>query len=209
MSQGNSTDESAQHSVSAFSSQLMSKFSQVFGAQSQALNFLSGKMTSMMANPTGFTPGAMAAMNTAATTGVATAYNNAETAAKEVAAQQGGNGLPSGVAAQVAGENANAAAQTESAAQNQIQLANAQQEQSNYWNAASGEAQVASLENPASYAGEAIGGYGALSGLVNADTAASQSSFGGIMEGALGKGLGSALGGVTGPLGGGFSLGKG
>lgn len=196
MAQGNSTDESAQHSLSAFTSKLTNLFSTQFGAQSQALNFLSGKMTSMMANPTGFTAGAMAAMNTAATTGVANNYQQAETASKEAAAQQGGNGLPSGVQAQIAGQNANAAAQTESAAQNQIQLANAQQQQQNYWNAASEENQVAGLENPLGYASAASGGYGALSGLVNADTAAQNSSFGGVMQTALGSAAGSFFGGA-------------
>jgi hypothetical protein len=148
-------------------------------------------------------------MTTQATEGVANEFNQANTAAKELAAQQGGNGLPSGVAAQTTAANANAAAQTEAAANNQIQLANAEQQQKNQWSAVGELNDVASLENPTGYAGAATGGYGALSGLVNADTNASANSFGGIMEAGLGKGLGSALGGLTGPLGGGFSLGKG
>jgi hypothetical protein len=207
--------QSAEKTSVGFQKTLMNMFQTQFGKQSQILNFISGKMTSQIANPQGFTPQTMAAMNTQATEGVANQFTQANTAAKEMEAQQGGNGLPSGVQAQITGQNANAAAQTEAGAQNQIQIANAQQQQQNYWNAVNTLSGTAAQENPnglisgANTAGEDV------AGLSQAVSQSQKSGFTNTLSGAfassLGKGLGSAatlgVGSVSGLSSGGGSNG--
>lgn len=136
-----------------FNNQLQSIFSQQFGNQSNILNFLNGKLTAQVNNPTGFTPAQMAALNTNNTEGAASAFANAQKATQAMEASRGGSTLPSGVSAQLAAQNAVAGAGQAAQGANAIQLANAQQQQSNYWNALSGLGGIAQQENPLAYAG--------------------------------------------------------
>lgn len=187
--------QSAEKTSVGFQKTLMNMFQTQFGKQSQILNFISGKMTSQIASPQGFTPQTMAAMNTQATEGVANEFTQANTAAKEMEAQQGGNGLPSGVAAQITGQNANAAAQTEAGAQNQIQLANAQQQQQNYWNAVSTLSGTAQQENPDALITGANGAGSEVADLSKAVSSSQQTGFTNTLANGFAGTLGKTLGG--------------
>lgn len=203
MSQGSSSAGHAADSAQDFQKTLMAAFSKQFGQQSQILNYIQGKMTGMISNPTGFTQAAMTAMGTQATEGVANEFAQAQTAAKELSAQQGGNGLPSGVAAQTTASNANAAAQTEAAAQNQIQLENAQQQQQNYWNAVGVLGGAASTLNPTAYATGANGAASATAAATNAFSESQQTGFGNTFANSFASGLGKTLSGggmFSGPM---------
>lgn len=194
MCSGDSNDQTAESNSLALQTSLTNAFKSVFGEQSQIVNFLNSKMTAQINNPQGFTAGTMAAMNTQATEGVANEFAQAQTASKELSAQEGGSSLPSGVQAQITGQNANAAAQTEAAAQNQIQLANAQQQQQNYWNAVGALSGTASMLNPTSYANSSSGAGSAVASESNAYSNSEKSSFGGILAGGIATGLGQGLG---------------
>ena len=195
MCSGDSRDKTAEQNSLNMQSALMNSFKSVFGTQSQILNFLNAKMTSQVSNPQGFTPATLAAMNTQATEGVAREFNQAQTAAKELNAQEGASALPSGVRAQVTGQNANAAAQTEAAAQNQIQLANAQQQQQNYWNAVGVLSGNASMLNPTGYANASSNAGDAVANASKAYSESQSSGFLGGFTSALGAGLGKTLSG--------------
>ena len=197
---GDSTDKAAERNTANFQSSLINVFKSVFGEQSQILNFLNGRMTSQVANPQGFTAQTLAAMNTQATEGVAREFNQAQTAAKETEAQQGGNGLPSGVQAQITGENANAAATTEAAAQNQIQLANAEQQQRNYWNAVGVLSGDASMLKPTDYAGQATGAGNAVANESDAYSNSQKTGFFNSFANSFASGLGNTLSGGWGGI---------
>lgn len=194
---GDNRAKSAEANALSFQSSLMNVFKQQFGAQSQILNFIAGKMTSQVNNPQGFTPEATAAMNTQATEGVAREFNQANTAAKEMEAQQGGNGLPSGVQAQITAGNANEAAQTQAAAQNQIRLANAEQQQQNYWNAVKVLGGTAETINPTSYAGQATGAGNSVADLSKAYSDSQQSGFFNTLANGFASSLGKGIGGFA------------
>jgi hypothetical protein len=193
---GDKVLESAEHTNAAFMTTLQSIFKQQFGAQSQILNFLNAKLTNQVSNPQGFTPQALAAANTQATEGVARDFSSAQKATQEIEAARGGSTLPSGVEAQLTAGNANAAAQEESTAQNQIQLANAQQQQQNYWNAVGALSGTAQLMNPQSFMSGANNTASELSGLSEADSKAKSSGFFNSFANSFASGLGGGLGGV-------------
>jgi hypothetical protein len=186
--------KSAEKNSLSLQNTMMGYFKQQFGTQQQLLNFINAKMTSQVSNPQGFTKETLAAANTGATEGVARDFATANTATKEMEAQQGGNGLPSGVQAQLTGQNANAAAQEESQAKNQITLANAQQQQQNYWNAVSTLNGTAALENPQSYGSGANAAGEDVANLSQAVSASQKTGFTNTLTNGIASGLGSALG---------------
>ncbi len=192
-------------STANFTNQLFSSFSQQFGAQSSILSFLTNKMTAMASNPEGFSPEMKAALNTQATQGTAADYAKAQQATNAVNAAHGGNGLPSGVQAQLNAGNAAMAAGEESAAKTNIGIADAQQQQSNYWNAINGLTGTAAMYNPTGYANSGIGGANAVSGLSQAVSQSQQSGFTNTLTNSFAKGLGSSLGSFAGG-GGGFGF---
>jgi len=194
---GDKTVEQGEHSQAGFNNVLQAAFKQQFGASSAVLNFLNGKLTDMANNPTGFSPQALAAARTNAIQQSATDVNNATKAAQASAAAHGGNGLPSGVQAQIAGQIQAAGANEESNNLNQINLANEQQRQQNYWAAIQGLGSVANAENPTGFGSLANGGQSALASLSGADTAAKQTSFGNELASGFGSALGKGLGGFA------------
>ena len=155
---GDEAIKSQEAQQAGFTNQLRSVFGQQFGQQSGILNFLNQKLTAQVQNPQGFSPEQMAALNTNNTEGAAKAYANAQQATQQAEAARGGSTLPSGVSAQLNAENANAGASQLAQGEYQIQLANAQQKQNNYWNALGGLSGVAQQENPIGYSGAATGG---------------------------------------------------
>ena len=178
-----------------FNAQLRSAFGVQFGNQSGILNFLNNKLTAQVNNPTGFTAPQMAALNTNNTEGAARAYASAEQATRAAEAARGGSTLPSGVEAQLTAENANAAAGQVATGENRIQLANADQQQQNYWSALKGLSGVAADENPTAYAGEATQGAGEVGTLGTEYNQTQQSQLLSTLGGIAGAGI-STLGTV-------------
>jgi hypothetical protein len=184
-----------------FTSQLMGAFQKQFGQQSGILSFLSNKLQPMIDNPQGFSPEAMAAMRTQATEGTAQNFAQSQKALQNAEAARGGNGLPSGVDAQLSAENSNAAAQQNSQAQNGITLANEQQKQTNFWGATNALNGVAAQLNPNGYASNATGGSEAVGNLAQIYKATQASPWLGAMGGLAGGALSAAgQAGGFGPL---------
>ncbi len=205
---GGKEDTSAkgtEKSTSNFTNQLFSAFSQQFGAQSSILSFLTNKMTSQVNNPQGFSPEMKAALNTQATQGTAADYAKAQQATNAVNAAHGGNGLPSGVQAQLNAGNAAGAAAEQSQAQTSIGVADAQQQQQNYWNAVNGLNGTAAMYNPTSYAGAGTGAANAVAGLSQAVSQSQQTGFSNMLTNSFASGLGGSLGKFAGG-GGGFGM---
>jgi hypothetical protein len=200
---GDSTAKASEQAQASFTNTLQQSFAQQFANQSNVLNFLNGKLTAQVNNPQGYTPAQMAALNTQAIQGTAQQYQNASQAANQAIAARGGNGLPSGVNAQIQGQLAQGAANTESSALMNNQINNANLQQQNYWNALNGLSGVASQYNPNGFAGSANSGAGEVANLSNAYTNSNQSqllgALGGVVGGAAGGffqgGFGKLLGG--------------
>jgi hypothetical protein len=190
-SSGDQTAKANEASQAAFSSLLQSSFSTAFGNNQAILSNLNTSLSNSIKNPTGFTPATLAAMRTGATDTTATQFENAEKSAGAVAASHGGDALPSGVSAQISGDIAQGAASQQSQDQNQISLANAQQQQSNYWNAISGLGTVANLENPTGYAGASSSAANSSTnagGLLLQSQQAGWQDLGGVLSGIAGLG---------------------
>lgn len=190
---GDSAIKNQENQQAGFNTQLQNVFTQQFGAQSGILNFLQGKLTNQINNPTGFSPAQMAALNTNNTENSAKSFANAQAATQNAEAARGGSALPSGVSAQLAAGNANAAAASNAQGANAIQLANASQQQNNYWNAVQGLSGVANQENPTGFAGLFNQGSSNV-GNLGVDYNQTQQSQ-------LESTLGGALGGVAGAVG--------
>lgn len=189
---GDSDIKQQEQNQQAFNSQLANAFSTQFGAQSQILNFLNGKLTNQVNNPQGFTPQQMAALNTNNTEGAATNFKNSQQATQAIEAARGGSALPSGVDAQLTAQNATAAAAQQAQGSNQIQLANAATQEQNYWNS------ISALNNVAQ--GENATGFGALynSGSSNVGTLGQQ--YNATQQSQLESTIGSVLSGAAGGL---------
>jgi hypothetical protein len=191
---GDDTDKSAENSSADFATNLQSAFAQNFGNQSSILSFLSNTMKNGVESPQGFTAPQAAALSTQNIEGAAQATKAAQQATNAQIAAKGGNGLPSGVNAQItAGINAAGATQ-EAQGANQIAQANAQLQQSNYWKSVDGLEGVASAENPDALANSSNSAEGDVAGLSNAFTQSNQSQLLGALGGLAG-GAGTAAAG--------------
>lgn len=191
-SSGDSQLKASEQAQANFTNSLMSTFKTQFANQQDILKFITGKMEPIINNPQGFTPEQLAAMNTRNVEGSATSFANAEKATNELTAGRG-NGLPSGVSAQISAENANDAARQEATGENQIALENAEQQQNNYWNALNVLGGASAQENPLGYAGAANSGSGEVAGLGDAFKSSQSSQLLGALGGLAG-GAGSAVG---------------
>lgn len=190
---GDQTVKNAESDAASFSKTLQSAFATQFGAQKGVLDFLNNKLEASVNNPQGMSPEALAAARTNATQQSATDYNDATRAVQGQIAARGGSTLPSGVNAQIEGGLAQAGANEQSSAQNNITLQNEQLRQQNYWNAVNGLSTTAQIENPNGFAGSANGSTGNIAGL----SSALQQSKKGILTtlaGGLASGLGQGLG---------------
>lgn len=183
---GDNTAKASEQAQSNFNKTLQGAFAQQFGNQSQVLSFLNNKLTAQANNPQGFTAPQMAALQTQNTTGNAQNFQDAQKATQLAEAARGGNGLPSGVDAQLSAQNANAAAGAESAGQLGIANANAQLQQQNYWQALSGLSGVAQQYNPNSFASSANSAADSVGSLSQAYTASNQSQLLGVLGGIAG-----------------------
>lgn len=192
---GDSAAKQAEKQSLTFGQKLMGMFSQQFGAQSTILKFLAGKMTDVISKGgEGYSPQALAAARTNATQTVASQYQSAEQAAAERIAAQGGAGLPSGVQAQIQGQIALAAAGANTAAQNEITLANEDARKQSYWAAVNALGGTAAQFDPLGYSASAQNSFGNVASLSSAVTQSRQSGWTSVLGGALGGVAGAALG---------------
>jgi hypothetical protein len=195
---GDSAVKNTENAQSGFMNNLKALFNQQFSNQQGELNFLNGQMEDAINNPHGFAPAALAAANTNIIQNAAQEGANAQVAAQTAAAAHGGTGLPSGVQAQIGGQIAANTQAQESGQQAQLQIANAQQQQQNYWNAVSQGENIAQMENPLGYAGAETGVGSNIAGLSQAYSASREAnplSQGlSAFAGSMGKGIGGALG---------------
>jgi hypothetical protein len=194
---GDQTAKSAETSSAAFQSTLQNAFAAQFGKQSGVLNFLNNRLTSQINNPTGFTPATKEALNTNAIQTTASQFQNADKAAQEQEAAHGGSGLPSGVDAQIQGQLQGQAAGQLSSELNANTVADAEQQQKDYWSAVSSLSGVASAEDPLGYASGSNGASAGIADLSQAYNASNQSQLLGALGGIAG-GVGAAAGGYLG-----------
>jgi hypothetical protein len=153
--------QSISASQQGFMSQLQQSFAQNFGAQSSIFQNLTNSLSPILqAGPSqqGFSPAENAALNTSAANSSAAAYRNAAVTSQVGRAGAGGGAdfmADAGTDKQVAAGLASNASQNLSATQNKITQANYAQGNQNYNNALTGLSNVAQMENPTPYAGDA------------------------------------------------------
>lgn len=201
------TSLDASHWSDNFMKSLMGDFSAQYGKQQNILSFLQGQLTAMFRNPTGFSPQTLAALNSMATNNVAQGVQNATQAAQLSAAAHGGNGLPSGVQAQVAGQINAAGSNALAAERNQIAMENGELQVQNQWKALTGLEGVSEQENPLGYAGASANEADAIAKLGESQAANDANNFGTSFEKSLGGSLGGILSGSSWSKAGGLTLG--
>lgn len=173
----------------SFTKTLQASFATTFANQQQILGTLSTALQKQIANPQGFTPAEMSALRTGATDTAAVTTANAQKAAAAYSASHGGADLGSGVQSEIQGEIATGGSTQLSQNQNQITVANAQQQQQNYWNAIGGLTQVGAAYDPTGYANASTGAAGATTAASNAISAEQQQGWQnafGLVSGAAG-----------------------
>lgn len=141
---------------SAFFSELQASYAQNFGEQQGILSSLTKALSPILEagpNQEGFSASEKAALNSQAINANATQARNAEVVAGSNA---GGNtGVTTGGQKQLEAAIASKAGESLSSEENKINLTSAELGRQNFFNAESGLAGVAGLENPIGYAGSA------------------------------------------------------
>lgn len=205
------TNEQTQQTM-AFDQQLMQLFQKQYATQQTQLNFLNSILKPVASNAeagNGFTKPELAAMRTSATDQLTTQEQNAQKALNQTLKTSGDANIPSGVTVGANEALQNSEFQANANTQNQITVANAQQANSNLFNAVNALNGVAAQESPnALQSGALEGGStvaslgGAQGSLQNAITNANSNSFFGKLGGSFASGLGGGLSGaLTGGLG--------
>ena len=196
---------------------MQSDFQQRFAQQSSVLQNLNNSLTPIVAagpSQAGFSAQELAAMNTSAINNAGAANKNAQQAAGNAIAGEGGgggSGLLTGpqqaIKAGIASTSANELANT----QNQITQANYQQGNANYNRAVSGEQALAGEYNPQSFGEGAQSGLGASFGEANTintqQQAAGKAILGGV-DSLLGTAGSFIAGGASNLLSGGEEAGS-
>lgn len=200
---GDKTVKAAETSQNSFDSSLQNIFTQQYATQKSNLDYLTAKLKPQInAGGTGYTPEQLASMRTSATDTNSAQFQAAKAALQESISQRSGGSKLTGVSGASTEADAallNSAAQTEAGSQEQITAANANLQQSNYWNAINTLNGVAAQNNPLGYASSATAGTGAVANASQAYTSSNQSQ----LLGALG---GVASGAASGWAQGGFKL---
>jgi hypothetical protein len=151
---GPSKAEKDQAAASAsFSKTLQSNYATRFGQQSDVLSAINRAMSPILAagpSQRGFSAEERAALNTAAINNAGAASRNAQQAAANFGAGQGGGGtgIISGVQRQIEGSIASSAANQLAGAENQITQADYAQGNQNYWKAQGGMEQLSQGYSP-------------------------------------------------------------
>jgi len=193
---GDNTATAAETAQAGFDQTLMGLFQSQYGQQQNLISYLTNQMKPIIAaGGIGMTPAALAASRTSATDTVAANTQNAVKAANVAAAKYGGDAMPSGVGAEIIGNAEVQGAEQQAQAQNEITLANQQLKNTNLWNAYSILNGQQPILSPLGYGEEATSGTNAVANTSQAITAANGPTFGQVLGGIVGGGLG-ALGQV-------------
>jgi hypothetical protein len=190
---GDSTAQGEEQSQANFSQQLQQAFQTNNAAQQNQLNFLNTKMQAAINNPQGYNAQTLASMRAQANDQVSAEDQNVQRSVNASEATKGGAAaLPSGAGAQINAAIASQAAQAGNNAQQTITEQNANLQNQNMWNAVKGEEGVAGMEDPEAMAGADNSAANSVAGLSQAVTASSGPTFGSILGGVVGAGLGAA-----------------
>lgn len=194
---GDSIIRSTESSWLNFSNFLTNTFKTQYGLQSDIFKTLTSTLTNQLTNPHGFDPATLSALRGSATDNISKQFNNARQNVQAGMAVNGGFGsdVKSGVNAQIEGGIAGQQAGTEAGALDTIEQENAQLKQENYWKAVSGLGEVASAENPQSYAGQATSAADTTGKLGTDYFSTDNSGFGDQLGKSFASGLGNVLSG--------------
>jgi hypothetical protein len=184
-----------------FFNQLQSQASTVFGNASQVFQTLVNTFTpTIQAGPNqqGFSPAELSAMQSQAITNVGQGYRNVKAAVgNQEAAYGGGNiSLPTGVNEATDLGAAEAAANAQSGALNQITQENYAVGRQNYENAVKGIAGATDVFNPATSSANAATGAGTAAANTANQVAQENQSWMSAVSGVLGSVAGAATGGA-------------
>src|SRR6266700_4381114 len=183
---GDSTAKAAEQQQAAFNAQLMTIFQSQFAKQNSILDYITPKMQSIIDNPSGYSPEALAAMRANSIDNLSNQYQSAQKALNAKELSGGGAELPSGVNAQLDEALFNAEASDKAGAENNITLSNEQLKQANYWNALSVLSGNAAQINPLGYASAATTGGNTVANLSQAYTASQGPGLMGLLGGVIG-----------------------
>lgn len=199
-----------------FMNQLMGENSAVFGQSQGILGQLNGMFSGILAkgvNQQGFSATEKQNMETQATEGTATNFQQAKQALQETEAARGGGNsyAPGGESNELQAELASARANSRSQQQQQIEQADYATGRSNFYNAAGVLGSTAAQLNPTSFANSATGAGSAASTTANEITQAQMSpwntaiaALGGVASSAVKMSMGPA--GLAIPSGGGSGI---
>jgi hypothetical protein len=145
-----------------FSTMLMNNYGTLFNGQQKVLDSIGQSLNPIVAagpSQQGFSGAELSNLQTQAINNSGAAAKNAEQAARTFGAGEGGggtSGVTSGITKQIESGIASQQAGNLGAEQTQIQQANYNQGNQNYWRAQGGEQALAGLENPNGAAGSSI-----------------------------------------------------
>lgn len=192
---GDEAAQNAENSQASFTKTLQQVFANNNQKQQEQLNFLTNQLQEAVNNPQGYSPQTLASMRTQAEDAAATNNANVEQAVNEKFATTGGaspTALPNGVQEQIQAGVANSEAQNEANQQLGITEQQGQLQLQEKQNAERELGQVAEEENPEGMASGATGAAESIGGLSQAVTASAGPTFGSILGGVVGAGLGAA-----------------
>lgn len=158
-----SEEKSIQASTQNFGSQMQQNYGTLFSQQQDVLKSINRSLNpTVAAGPSqrGFSSAEKSALQTAAINNAGAANTAAQQAARTYGAGEGsggGSGITSGITKQIEGAIASQSAGQEDAQLNQIEQADWNQGNQNYWRAQGAMSGLASLENPNATAGTALG----------------------------------------------------
>jgi hypothetical protein len=193
--------ENAASSLKDMTKQLQQSFGTNFASQQAIMKNIDDSIkATIAAGPSqyGFSAQEDAALRTQSDEGTAANYRSARQATGEALAALGGGNtfLPSGTAAVLKAQNANAAAAQQSNQNLGITKAGWDTGRQNYANALNIGETSAKVLDPSQYSGQALSG--ANSTFDAYKTIASEPTTGGVIGGILGSVAGAAVGGLTG-----------
>jgi hypothetical protein len=157
-----SSEKSIENSTQNFGSVMQDNYGKLFSGQQSIIQQLNRSLNPIVsAGPSqrGFSAPEKSALQTTAINNAGAANTAAQQAARTYGAGQGGggtSGMTSGITKQIQGAIASQEAGAEGAQLNQIEQADWNQGNQNYWRAQGAEQGVAALENPNATAGTAL-----------------------------------------------------
>jgi hypothetical protein len=198
----------------SFARMLQADFAQQFADQRDVLGRLNSAISPIISagpNQQGFSPQELSALNAKSISSVGGAYRNAEQAlGNSIAAHNGGNGLESGIDAQLRGALASEASGKLADEQTAIALKNYETGRENFWRADAGGRALAGLYDPTAYGSLGTSanalGFKESSDVQNMRNA-KMAGIGGLLDAGLSAGLSFATGGISNLGDGGWDLG--